>query len=81
MACRQCFSKNMENRQQILELLTHGGNHRNKRQKPPSRSNFYPKKHAFLRFLKQETKEAKYEIRERRMIRVLLVTMDEMDLK
>jgi len=52
---------NAETDSKNLKLLWCSEIHRDKRRKPPRRSNCYPKEHAVLRFLKQETKGSKAE--------------------
>jgi len=69
------ISKYRKQTVKLLRLPTCKRNHRNKRQKPPHRSNLCPKNMSFFGFLNKKLKKSK--IKGRRIIGTLPVTMNE----
>jgi len=76
------LSKYRKQTTKLLRLPTRSGNHRNKQQKPPRRSNFYPKNMCFYGFLNRKLKKSNVKLKGRRIIRTLPVMVGEkLDLK
>jgi len=71
------LSKYRKQTAKFLRLHTRSGNHRNKRQKPPHRSNFCPKNMHFYGFLNKKLIKSNKKIKGRRIKRALPVTMNE----
>jgi len=74
------LSKCRKQTAKLLSLLTCSGNHSYKRQKPPRRSNFYPKNMRFYGFLNRKLRNSSIKIKGRRIIRTLPVTINEITL-